>query len=185
MNYDYLRKKYPAVITKNQLYQICHISKKKALWLLENKIIPCEDSGKKTRRFKIRLDDVIIFLQCLDRGELDDVIPHDIFSNGSTSVRTAQIYSNSAELCDNILSIWSTAPDMLTSKQAEELCGYTNTTLNRWIQSGMIKSYTVRNIHFIPKESLAQYLASQEGQNIVRKTALHLQLLENFQEKLQ
>ena len=74
---------------------------------------------------------------------------------------------------------------MLTSKQAEELCGYTNTTLNRWIQSGMIKSYTIRNIHFIPKGSLAQYPASQEGQRIIRKTTLHLQLLEEFREKQQ
>lgn len=185
MNYDYLREKYPEVITKNQLYQICHISKKKALWLLENSIIPCEDSGKKTRRFKIRLDDVIDFLQCLDRGELDDVIPHGIFSNGSTFVRAPQIYFDSTSLCDNILSNWSAAPDMLTSKQAEELCGYTNTTLNRWIQSGVIKSYTIRNIHFIPKGSLAQYPASQEGQRIIRKTTLHLQLLEEFREKQQ
>ena len=31
-------------------------------WLLENGVIPCEDSGKKTRRFRIKLEDIINFL---------------------------------------------------------------------------------------------------------------------------
>lgn len=36
MNYGYLRQEYPAVISMDQLYRICHISKRKARWLLEN-----------------------------------------------------------------------------------------------------------------------------------------------------
>ena len=53
MNRDYsaLLMEYPEVISKEQVYRICHISKRKATWLLENGIIPCKDSGKKTRRF--------------------------------------------------------------------------------------------------------------------------------------
>ena len=51
MGYEYLREQYPEIISKDQLYRICHISKRKARWLLENGIIPCEDSGKQTRRF--------------------------------------------------------------------------------------------------------------------------------------
>ena len=55
MDYSFLRDQYPEVITMDQLYRICHISKRKARWLLENGVIPCEDSGKKTRRFKIKI----------------------------------------------------------------------------------------------------------------------------------
>ena len=40
MDYGYLREQYPAVISKDQLYRICHISKRKALWLLEHGVIP-------------------------------------------------------------------------------------------------------------------------------------------------
>ena len=56
MNRDYsaLLMEYPEVISKEQVYRICHISKRKATWLLENGIIPCKDSGKKTRRFQVR-----------------------------------------------------------------------------------------------------------------------------------
>ena len=61
MNRDYsaLLMEYPEVISKEQVYRICHISKRKATWLLENGIIPCKDSGKKTRRFQVRTIDVI------------------------------------------------------------------------------------------------------------------------------
>ena len=48
MDYGYLREQYPAVISKDQLYRICHISKRKAVWLLEHGVIPCEDPGKQT-----------------------------------------------------------------------------------------------------------------------------------------
>jgi len=73
MDYEHLRKQYPAVISMDQLYRICHISKRKAVWLLEHGVIPCEDSGKQTRRFQIRLEDVIGFLERRDAGELDGV----------------------------------------------------------------------------------------------------------------
>ena len=65
-DYTYLYEEYPDVISADQLYRICHISKRKAKWLLEHGYIPCEDSGKKTRRYKIRLNDVIDYLRTLE-----------------------------------------------------------------------------------------------------------------------
>ena len=65
-DYTYLYEEYPEVISADQLYRICHISKRKAKWLLEHGYIPCEDSGKKTRRYKIRLNDVIDYLLTLE-----------------------------------------------------------------------------------------------------------------------
>ena len=61
-DYSDIIKSYPPVITLEQLYQICHISKRKAKWLLETGRIPCLDSGKKTRRFKIRTEDTVTYL---------------------------------------------------------------------------------------------------------------------------
>ena len=74
-DYSALLKDYPPIISKDQLYRICHISKRKATWLLENGIIPCEDSGKKTRRFKIRTVDVIRYLETLENSPEQIVVP--------------------------------------------------------------------------------------------------------------
>lgn len=53
----------PDIITKDQLYQICHISKSTALYLLRSGKIPCEYTGKKTRCYKIKKADVITYLE--------------------------------------------------------------------------------------------------------------------------
>ena len=58
-----IRSQYPKIISKDQVYRICHISKATALYLLQNGLIPNVDSGKKTRKYRIQLDDVIAYLQ--------------------------------------------------------------------------------------------------------------------------
>lgn len=53
----------PDIITKDQLYRICHISKSTALYLLQSGKIPCEYTGRKTRCYKIKKADVIAYLE--------------------------------------------------------------------------------------------------------------------------
>ena len=60
--YDAIRRAYPETISKEQFYRIAHISKATALHLLQNGLVPCKDTGKKTRRYTIRTDDVITYL---------------------------------------------------------------------------------------------------------------------------
>lgn len=50
------------IITKEQLYKILHISKRRAKFLLDNGYIPCVDTGKKTRRYQIKMSDVQEFI---------------------------------------------------------------------------------------------------------------------------
>jgi len=178
MDYDFLREEYPKTISMEQLYRICHISKRKALWLLEHGVIPCEDSGKQTRRFRILLEDAIDFLNKRDAGELDAVIPHGTFSSGSHS--EPYTYLDSESLFSLLIEGWQNAPDMLTAKQAEVLCGYGTTTMNRWLQLGHVRGVTYYGVNLISKESLAEYLASPEGQRISVKSEAHRLLLEEY-----
>ena len=48
-------------ITAEEACRILHISKRKCAWMLQNGMIPCIDSGKKTRRYTILLNDVLTF----------------------------------------------------------------------------------------------------------------------------
>ena len=45
------------------MYKICHISKKKAEWLIRSGLVPCEHTGRKTRCYRIKKDDVILWLK--------------------------------------------------------------------------------------------------------------------------
>lgn len=181
MKYDDLREQYPAVISKDQLYRICHISKRKALWLLEHGVIPCQDSGKQTQRFQIRLEDAIDFLERRDAGELDYVLPCGIFSSGSHRAREPTEYLDSEELRDFLLDTWQEEPDVLTARQAEAVSGYSLTALNRWLQLGLVEGVKFYGKNLFSKESLVEYLASRAGQDIAVKSEVHLDLLEEFQ----
>lgn len=181
MGYEYLREQYPEIISKDQLYRICYISKRKARWLLENGIIPCEDSGKQTRRFHIRLEDVITFLERRDAGLLQDEIPIGIFSGGSHPSTQPRQTLDSGALCAFLLERWADAPDMLTVQQAASLCGYRPAAINNWIGKGRMTAVPCRGRNLIPKESLAERLASREVQLSSNHSEQYTELLKEFQ----
>jgi len=60
--YEELKVQYPEYISLDELSRICKIAKRSALYLVEHKIIPVIDTGKKTWRYKISLDAVIRYL---------------------------------------------------------------------------------------------------------------------------
>lgn len=60
-----IKLKYPESMNKEQFYKAAHISKYTALYLLQSGLVPCSDSGKKTRRYVIKTEDVVQYL--LDR----------------------------------------------------------------------------------------------------------------------
>ena len=67
---EYLKNTYPEKITKDQFYRICHISKKTASYFLDNGLVPCINSGKKTRKYTILLSNVIAFLEAREENPL-------------------------------------------------------------------------------------------------------------------
>ena len=78
---DYLKKTYPEVITKDQFYRICHVSKRTATYLLDNGFVPCTNTGKKTRKYKMRLDDVIDFLIKREENPLQFKAPDNYYKD--------------------------------------------------------------------------------------------------------
>ena len=149
------------MISAEQLHRFCRISKRKAPWLLQNGVIPCRDSGKRTRRFQIWPDDVIDFLNRRDVGEPDDATPRGTLSSGSAY--RPQPVMDSEALCVSILAAWSDAPDMLRVKQASALCGYVPTTINHWAKHGLVQAVRCYGQNYISKQSLAEHLSSRAG----------------------
>ena len=179
MDYEKLRDEYPEIVTMEQFYRIAHISKRKANWLLTHGIVPCEDSGKQTRRFKIRLDDVIEYLQKVKSGTLDVSIPNGIFASGGT-IKPPQEYLDCDELKEQFLADWYDAPDMLTIKQASEISGYVGTSILRWVNRKQVKGVLYHEQYLVSKESLANFLSSKDGQGIAQKSELHQGVIAEF-----
>lgn len=186
MEQDYiaLLKNCSETLSLEQFRAVAHISKRKAKWLLENGVIPCEDSGKHTHRFQIRRSDVAGFLRRRDAGELNGIIPVGAFNS-------KQLHNNPfpntepEELFPFLLDEWAHMPDMLTTKQAADLTGYNDTTINNWAADGKIEAVNYYGKNLISKESLAEYLASVEGQCIVRPSQKHQEIIEAFTDREQ
>lgn len=131
-DYTYLYEEYPEVISADQLYRICHISKRKAKWLLEHGYIPCEDSGKKTRRYKIRLNDVIDYLLTLEAAP--DLVATPV---GAFNVKRKQL-NPVAQICQKefqrfLYNIWTDEADILRISDVQVLLGYSAGTIRQWI----------------------------------------------------
>lgn len=185
MDYENLRQDYHETISMEQFYKIAHISKRKAKWLLENGIIPCEDSGKQTRRFRLHLTNVIEFLRQREAGALEGVVPVGGFTDSHPRDIPVQEYLDSEELTEYLLTQWQGEPDMLTVKQAAALCGYVPTSINRWVQEKQIEAVLYFGNNLISKESLATFLASPYGQSIAVQSVLHKELMADFCEEMQ
>ena len=52
------------IISLEQLYKMLHISKRKAAWMLQNGIIPCEIRNTPTHKYSVRKEDVLAYMRC-------------------------------------------------------------------------------------------------------------------------
>ena len=60
-------------ISLEQLYKMLHISKRKAAWMLQNSIIPCEIRGTATHKYSIRKEDVLAYMAKSDREKRKEI----------------------------------------------------------------------------------------------------------------
>ena len=152
-SYQQILDEYPEYITKEQLYQICHISKKSAQNLLESGEIPCIDSGRKTHRFLIATADVVDYLQRRDSAPRP--------AADETAV-------------EKIRAALALYPDVLSVAQVSELTGRRSSTVTKWCRLNYIENIYAGGKNHIPKASLADFIVSrwEEFQNIGEKEAV-------------
>jgi len=164
--YEKLRDKYPEYISLDQLYKICKISKRSAQYLIEHRIIPSTDTGKKTWRYKILIDDVIDYLRHRDR--YGSMIPCGAAS--SRSNKTAGDCKSFAyiipprqigEIAEYFTHIYADYDDILTTDDIADMTGLNRSTITKMLKAGHIKSMMDRPKYIIPKQYLLEFVATR------------------------
>ena len=89
--YQYLRETYPEELTGEQVRLIVHYSRRKVSWMLDNQYIKCEISEGKTRKYKVKLSDVIFYLEDSEANPQKYIFPPNIFSSQLTFSRNFPI----------------------------------------------------------------------------------------------
>ena len=144
-----------------QVTKICRISKRNAKYLVDNGIIPYIDTGKKTWRYKIALEDVIDYLR--RREQVGSMI-----SRGATSTRMshrkcfAQMVESGhmTDIAKYFDHIYADYADVLTSADVVEMTGLERSTILNLLKSGVIKSIAVNPKYLIPKQYLLEFVAT-------------------------
>lgn len=181
--YSYLKRQYSAILTLDEMRKILHISKRKASYMLKNGYIPCKDSGKKTRNFRIKLKDVIFYLEDVDKHPEKYTFPNGAFSSKSPN-KCAEWGSAlpTEEFRLWLEDMWYNVPDAMTITELTQLTGYASTTYQNWISEGKIKSISHYNKIVIAKEWLIDFYC-KDGFAIIRRSKEHQKMLGSFSEE--
>ena len=178
--------KYPDIMSKDQFQKACHLSCRKAYWLLNSGLLPCERTGKKTRCYKIKKADVIKFVEDYLVNPLIFVMP----ASAEKRVRkTEEEYLcltgiPKARIKNFYRANLSKEPEVLTAKRIGVLTGYSDRTIRAWQNRGDLKclSRHLRPLRFT-KESLINILASDHYNNKHRKSEVHIRMIKEIKRK--
>jgi len=162
--YNELKTQYPQTISMDQLYRICRISKRSADYLIKHGVIPAFDTGRKTWRYRIALDDVIKYLK--KRDKIGSMIPRGAVSSrhGKSGKRVcfASILSADSkhELSEYFSFIYTDFPNVLTTDDISEMTGLSNKTIYHYIRDGKIKHLEKSTRYLIAKAHLLEFVVS-------------------------
>ena len=182
------------IISLEQLYKMLHISKRKAAWMLQNGIIPCEIRNTPTHKYSVRKEDVLAYMAKSDREKRKE-IPIGIFNAKKTNNprRTESPDSDCGgyfddthyklrgkerarfkEMLENLLSA---VPDTLTVDDVAELTGYHRRTVLRYVQRKYIYAVAIMGKYYISKQSIINYLATDKAFSNTQKSEWHTNVI--------
>lgn len=163
-NYSKILREYPEYFTKEQLYRICQVSKKTALYYLESGLIPAIDSGKQTHRFTIATKDVVVFLKQRDKNPACYRARPGWYQGNSGYKRALPFLIFPLErgkVTEARLTRWlEDYPDLMKPKDAAKVTGYMLDTIVDWCSSDKLHHFVIRKAFLIPKLSLMDFMMS-------------------------
>jgi hypothetical protein len=173
----------PSIITKEQMRLICHCSKRTALYYLKSGKLPCEYSGKKTRCYKIRKEDLMVFLEDKEQNPEYYTVPENWYSCKNPSIRSSHSTLpniKGEDLHEYFQYLLKEYPDVMETSMISEVTGYRVAVVNRWCSKGKLKHFVIKGRNLVPKIYLIDFLCSLDFRKISRKSDWHISSLQNY-----
>ena len=185
------------IISLEQLYKMLHISKRKAAWMLQNGIIPCEIRNTPTHKYSVRKEDVLAYIARSEHEKRSE-IPVGIFNAKKTNNprRTESPGSDCGGYFDDtnyklrgkerarfkeiLEDLLSAVPDTLTVDEVAELTGYHRRTVLRYVQRKYIYAVNTMGKYYISKQSIINYLVTDKAFKNTQKSEWHDKIIHEF-----
>lgn len=179
-----IRSKYKEPLTLSNVREILRISKVSATWLLQSGYLKCEIKGTKMHQYSVMIDDLVEYINKTESGEL--IVPFPKRKHNTDELKdednvNALPLNPPAKLKEWLTEKWSSLENALPRTKVIELTGFSERTLKNWASSGKIKITTgsavvsvkdtfVAKMVFIKKDSLIDYLCSDEGFKAIKRS---------------
>ena len=199
--YDWVLRKYPELISKEQMAQICQISKKTCLYLLTSGLVPCQDRGTVTHRFLIRAQDVVEYLKQREICPEKYRPPKGYYYNRRPVKETPQAKvisvlitkANLHAAQDYFAGLLRNYPDVMNTLQVAEFLGYSRPTVTRWCHDQRMRFFSIHKSIQVPQEYLIEFilgdyfmgLKNPSGKQAAYTQGLAQHLLEDAQKRSQ
>lgn len=165
--YDWILAEYPETISKEQMYKLCHISKRTALYLLDSGLVPARNTGKETHRYAIATADVVRYLKARKRDPAKFQPPANWYRDKNKPPPGQPLYAliqlkNTAANRERLAKWLAHLPDALRAEDVRHITGYGHKKVDGWFHSGLLPSFNVRGKMLIPKAALIAFMLSTE-----------------------
>ena len=165
--YKVLKNRYVDFLSLDELSKVCKISKKSARYLVEHGVIPAINTGKRTWRYKIKIDDVIDYLKRHEK--FGSMIPPGAVSSrkkhrsGGSRKSFSQIVTQGQEheVAEYFEYIYADYDEILTTVDIVEMTGLNKSTILSLLKGSHIKSITDRPKYLVPKQYLLEFVVTR------------------------
>ena len=177
----------PDIMNKEKFYRICHISKQTARYLLQSGLVPCKCSGKKTRCYSIKKEDVQEYLRQREIYPEKYTIPAGCYGKKRTkSTGMPKKLSNETlkKLHSYYTALLVSYPNVMDTNEIVALTGYCRDTVNKWCCKNYMVHFVHRRTNYIPKEFLIDFFCSEKFRSISCMSRWHIHTLQDFNRRL-
>ena len=169
--YDKLKEQYPEFISLDQLCRICRIAKRSGLYLIQHGTIPAIDTGRVTWRYKIAIDDVIVYLRRLE--QVGGMIPPGAVTSRKKNREYRQlsnrksfsqivVHGHEGDIAEYFNFIYADCEDVLTATDVSDMTGLNKSTITKLLKDGFIKSLENGSKYLIPKQYLMDFVVTKK-----------------------
>ncbi len=174
-------------MTSEEVSSLLHISKRKCAWMLQHGTIPCKDTGKKTRRYTIYEKDVLKFKKDWEKHPEKYFFPVTFGSKGMKKVNKKRLpnpyYLKPEKVPKGFRAWlddeWYDMADAVSPKEIEDVLGYDNESIRRWINNEWLKHVLAHGERIIAREWLIEFMCDYAFR-IAKKSEKHIQILNKY-----
>lgn len=180
---------YPDPMSRTDFRKACHIGTRTSIYLLQSGLVPCYNTGKRTRCYQIAKADVADYLRRRAADPARYTPPSGWYKNypnhkppENALVRRLELTGpRRKKLRSRLAKQLAKAPDVLTLQQICDITGYNRHTVSRWCTEGRLKPSMKTPTFRVPKVWLLDFLCSDDYNNICRKSRKHNQMVREMQ----